>query len=366
MRRTPALGAAAGFLLVALPMAGVVAAGLPVSRYLEFPPKTRYVVHAPFSLAAFAAGALFLAAVLYPFLARALRSPAAGRDRRVPVRPFPAWGWAGAAFGAASWLLAWSRFPRLAPLQPHTFTFLWAAYIVVVNALLFRRTGTCPMLARPRSFALLFAGSAAFWWFFEYLNRFVQNWHYAGVEEYSAWGYFEAATVPFSTVLPAVLSTRDLVAASPRLGRAFSVFLPLRFRRPKPAAGVVLALSAAGLAGIGVWPDFLYPLLWVSPLLVLVSLQVLAGEPHVLSGVPDGDWTGVVSAALAGLVCGFFWEMWNVFSQAKWIYAVPYVGRFRVFEMPLLGYGGYLPFGLECAAIGALFGWRDANRGKAA
>jgi hypothetical protein len=44
--------------------------------------------------------------------------------------------------------------------------------------------------------------------------------------------------------------------------------------------------------------------------------------------------------------------MWNVHSLNKWIYSVPYVHRFLVFEMPLLGFAGYLPFGLECAALG--------------
>ena len=39
--------------------------------------------------------------------------------------------------------------------------------------------------------------------------------------------------------------------------------------------------------------------------------------------------------------------------MAKWIYAVPYVHRFQVWEMPLLGFGGYLPFGMECAAVAA-------------
>ena len=52
---------------------------------------------------------------------------------------------------------------------------------------------------------------------------------------------------------------------------------------------------------------------------------------------------------LAALICGCFWEMWNVFSLEKWIYTVPFVDRFHIFEMPLLGYAGYLPFGLECA-----------------
>jgi len=41
--------------------------------------------------------------------------------------------------------------------------------------------------------------------------------------------------------------------------------------------------------------------------------------------------------------------MWNFYSLPKWKYDVPFVNRFHIFEMPLLGYAGYLPFGLECA-----------------
>jgi hypothetical protein len=40
--------------------------------------------------------------------------------------------------------------------------------------------------------------------------------------------------------------------------------------------------------------------------------------------------------------------MWNVNSAAKWVYSIPFVDRFHLFEMPLLGYAGYVPFGLEC------------------
>jgi hypothetical protein len=51
------------------------------------------------------------------------------------------------------------------------------------------------------------------------------------------------------------------------------------------------------------------------------------------------------------LICGFFWEFWNFYSYPKWVYHVPYLGFLHVFEMPLLGYGGYLPFSLELFAI---------------
>jgi hypothetical protein len=39
--------------------------------------------------------------------------------------------------------------------------------------------------------------------------------------------------------------------------------------------------------------------------------------------------------------------MWNFYSYPKWIYHIPWGNALHVFEMPLLGYGGYLPFALE-------------------
>ncbi|HRJ76342.1 MAG TPA: hypothetical protein PLX90_10100, partial [Anaerolineales bacterium] len=41
----------------------------------------------------------------------------------------------------------------------------------------------------------------------------------------------------------------------------------------------------------------------------------------------------------------------NYYSYPKWIYHVPYANWFYIFEMPLLGYGGYLPFALELYAL---------------
>jgi len=54
---------------------------------------------------------------------------------------------------------------------------------------------------------------------------------------------------------------------------------------------------------------------------------------------------------MAALVCGLFWEMWNYKSLVHWEYAIPSVHAFKLFEMPVLGYAGYLPFGLECLAV---------------
>jgi hypothetical protein len=60
-----------------------------------------------------------------------------------------------------------------------------------------------------------------------------------------------------------------------------------------------------------------------------------------------GDWRVWWALWLGGLCCGFFWEMWNIRSDPKWIYHVPGVEFGYVFEMPILGYLGYFPFAME-------------------
>lgn len=70
-----------------------------------------------------------------------------------------------------------------------------------------------------------------------------------------------------------------------------------------------------------------------------------------LGGLTKGDWRAVGIYAIAALLCGLFWEMWNVHSLAKWTYAIPYLGGLYVFEMPLAGYAGYLFFGIEVLVV---------------
>lgn len=360
----------AAALVLLLPLAGAAVMGKPLEAYLQFPPKTPDVPHAPFSLPVFLGVALLILAATIPLLLRLVSSRTKAGSRK-PVLPFPWWGWAGAALGAVSWFLAWSRVPWMGRFQAHTFTPLWIAYILLVNAFTLRKTGRCLMLSRTRLFLLLFPVSAGFWWSFEYLNRFVGNWRYVGVTQFGAVEYFLFATLPFSTILPAVLSTREWLLSSPRLDGAFREGQPLSpaplrapRRRGTPAAGktggtrpwaiglAALLLSCVGLFAVGIVPDLVFPLVWVAPPTLLISLAALRREPHSLSGIASGDWRSAISSVLAALLCGFFWELWNFGSAAKWVYDIPYVNVLHVFEMPLLGYAGYLPFGVLCAEIG--------------
>jgi hypothetical protein len=334
-----------------LPLLGAAAAGKPISTFLQFPPRTFYAQHASFSLPVFLGLALLIVGTTTPFFRRllAFRSDPGSRSA---LRVFPWWGWAGAAVGGVSWVLAWGRFPWMGELQAHTFTPLWISLIVVVNALTVRKTGTCLALSRPRRFLLLFPVSAVFWWSFEYLNRFIGNWHYIGEARFDAMGYFLFATLPFSTVLPAVLSTRELLLSFPRIEGAFRNWHPASLNAPRTGAAATFFLSCAGLLAVGIVPDLVFPLVWVAPPLLLFGFAALRGKRHTLSGIAAGDWSLFVASSLSALACGFFWEMWNYGSLVKWAYTVPYVDALHVFEMPILGYAGYLPFGILCSEAG--------------
>lgn len=349
-----------GVLLLGLPLLGVWLAGYAVIDYLEFPPRTQHVEHAPFSWSVFAGMAAWTVVMVLPFFIRIIRSRRAC-PKPETVRRFPWWGWLGVALGALFWVLAWTRFSWFEPLQRYTFTPQWLAYIVVINALVWRKTGRCLLTHETRYYLALFPLSAAFWWFFEYLNRFVQNWWYTVDFGPSGWEYFFFATLAFSTVLPAVLSTEEWLAANPRNTAGLDNLLPARFIESRKAAIVTLLVSTVGLLAIGPFPDQLYPLLWIAPLLILMAFHYLYDGTITFPEVSRGDWRRVYRFGIASLICGVFWELWNWHSLVKWIYEVPYVSRFHIFEMPLLGFAGYLPFGLECAVIGELIRKRAGN-----
>lgn len=333
-----------------LPLLGVAFVGQPLTPYLEFPPQTRSVEHAAFSWPMFVGLVFLIVLTVGPIMLRVMRSAVFARE---PVRPFafPWWGWLGVGLTGCSWVLAWNRFPWFSAFQSHTFTPLWLGYVLLVNGWTFRRTGRCILMERPGFFLGLFPASAAFWWCFEYLNRFVQNWYYVGAQDLTPWEYVLHATIPFSTVLPAVLSTMELLASVPHLRAGLDQLPSVRWPRPIGTGWALLMVAGAGLAGIGIWPDRLFPLVWVAPLLLITAIQMITGEETIFSRLGHGDGRSLWLAAIAALICGLCWEMWNYKSLAHWEYAIPSVHRFKLFEMPLLGYAGYLPFGLECLTV---------------
>ncbi len=251
----------------------------------------------------------------------------------------------GLTLVAVAWPASWLH---AGPIGEFAFFPLWFGYILVVDALVFRRKGSSLLSRNPIAFCGMFLASVPLWWTFEGFNHITQNWFYLGGEEYSTLSYLAISSWSFSIVIPAVFETAELVGSFGILARfSQGPVLPVSNRL---LAGS-MALGFLSLFAIAVWPHYAYAGTWICLLLVLDPINYLRGYPSIIVWLQRGDWRLVVALGAGALVCGWFWEMWNYWAFPKWQYSVPYVDFAKVFEMPLLGYGGYLPFGLEAYVI---------------
>jgi hypothetical protein len=264
------------------------------------------------------------------------------------VRKIGAWpvrGWIGLALVAVCWPLDW-MLPGVR--TAYLFFPLWLGYVLAVDSLVWARTGNSLWSRSRKDFFLLFCFSAPVWWLFELINLRTANWEYLGRDLFAPLEFNVLCTLSFSIVVPAVFETAGLI-------ETFGWTKRLRSWPRVPASpAVFLALFVAGLAMLIstlAWPRIFYPFTWTSLVFILEPINHWTGRPHFLQKLREGDWRTVVSLALGVLICGFFWELWNYYSFPKWIYHTPGVGFPRIFEMPLLGYGGYIPFALELYAL---------------
>lgn len=262
---------------------------------------------------------------------------------------FPIWFWAGVLLVAIWWPIAWLQ---LRPVSDYNFFPLWLGFILTVDGLVAFRTGTSLILRARWRIILLFVLSVPLWWLFEAFNQILQNWHYHLPESYSWVGYRIRASLAFSTVIPAVFVASELVASFQ--------FDPLRvFGRILLERRTLLLLHVAGwamLALVVFWPEYAFPLVWVSVFFIVDPVATMLGSRSIGFHLRRADWRPVFNIAAGTLVCGFFWEFWNVLAMPKWTYSIPYFEFWHLFEMPALGYGGYISFGWEIFAIVALAG----------
>jgi hypothetical protein len=255
----------------------------------------------------------------------------------------------GIVLAALAWIIAWGTSGFL---SEHSFFPLWLGYILAVNGLSEVRFKTSLTRTMDRAFPVLFAISVPLWWFFEGMNAIVQNWHYHLARPVSSAQYVIEASLDFSTVVPAVLSTSFLLLAASRE-------LRLPSPRWRPAVSE-RALATAVLGGIGcfallpLFPNETFPLVWIAPILILEPLAYAIRFPSLLADVVKNGWTQLFAVMAATLVTGFWWEMWNFYSLPKWTYVIPYVGFWHIFEMPLLGYLGYPFFGIVVFSYAAI------------
>lgn len=274
-------------------------------------------------------------------------------------KSMPLHGWLGLGLVILFWVLNWT----LPGARTHWGFFpLWLGYCLAIDGLVFLRSGTSLLTRSPKKYIGLFLVSAPVWWIFELLNIRTQNWTYIGAEIFTPFEYFFWTTVSFTTVIPAVFGSAEFFASFDFMKRIKRG--PIIGTDGRTTASF-FALGWVTLALLLLYPKIFFPFLWLSIYFILEPLNVWLKNRSLAHSTAKGDWTPVLALWLGVLLTAFFWEMWNYYSCPKWIYHVPYADWFHIFEMPLLGYGGYLPFALELYALYHLvigfFGDKDSD-----
>ena len=287
--------------------------------------------------------------------------------RRIPLRGkpvkrylLPYRGLLGLILICVAWPFSWAESGT--GLQ-YTFFPLWLGFILAVDGLVLRRTGTSLIVRSPKIMAMMFILAVPYWWMFEAINQVIQNWVYIGSNPETSLFSLIQTSLAFSVVIPAVFEVSELVGSFNFINR-FARMPALVLDRQQVA--IIGILGVLSLAALLTWPKYLFPITWLSLFFIFDPINYLTGRPSITANVRHGDWRLVVAFALGALICGFFWEMWNYQATISWQYNIGFFDFARIFHMPLLGYGGYLPFGLETYAmfhfVVGLLGWsRDAN-----
>lgn len=240
-------------------------------------------------------------------------------------------------------------FLKIQPFANWYFPIIWFGYIFLIDSIVYKLKGHSLICNRPKTFLLMLPVSSVIWWLFEGLGFMIGNWYYSGLGNFSS--IFELILfgfASFSTVIPAVFETNDLVRSIHLFDHAH---LKRKHKISKNFLRTLIGLGIAFLLLTVIWPRYFYPLVWVAFFLILDPFNYLHKTPSIISHLKDRKLKIPLSLFIGGMMCGFLWEFWNSLAIPQWHYFLPFVNFFRIFEMPLLGYMGYGPFAMELYAM---------------
>lgn len=238
-------------------------------------------------------------------------------------------------------------FLKIQPFANWYFPIIWFGYILTIDALIYKLRGNSLINNRFPQFLGMIIISALFWWIFEFINIMTQNWSYLGLEGLGGWRTI-FGTISFSTVLPALFETTELI-------RSIHLFdkkkLKQKHKITKNFLHAMILIGILFFIAPLFLPKFAFPLVWLSLFFILDPINYLHKQPSIIGHLKDKRLAIPLSLLLTGIILGFLWEFWNYWAIPKWTYDIPFLGFFKIFEMPVLGYLGYFPFTFELYAI---------------
>lgn len=332
-------------------------------EYFAFPPLEPERIYDNFSWPVFTVVAvIFLITIvfyIFPTLFGFRKEKVVAKPKVARVS-YPTWFWIGGLvwlgsliflfghFSGPKWFLNWAYVP------------LYWGFTFMLDGVVYKRTGGKSIFNNaPQELIGIGVSSVAGWLIFEYLNFFVlEYWYYpfgdlVPDDEFCTYAIFAS-----SALLPLCFEWYSYFNTFPKFVNKYK-------HGPKVTFGknlqiILLILAFAGLFLMSFIPTWLCFVIWLSPLIILTVVLDMLGIWTPFTPIKKGNWTPVVFMALTYLLEGFLLEGQNYFSAIHengkvitdypgyWVYNVPFVNDFHVFEMPVVGFYGYLPFGIYC------------------
>ncbi|MEF3280099.1 MAG: hypothetical protein K6357_03945 [Elusimicrobiota bacterium] len=227
------------------------------------------------------------------------------------------------------------------------YIFAWYSYIFFIDGTIYSLKDNSLIISRTKEFIYMLFVSTGLWFSFEIFNIFLKNWKYVMLP----WdtktrniGYI----LSYATVLPAIFETTEFmetIGIFKKIKTKINIKFDNKIRQVCFYGGILLTILTL------VFPKLLFPFIWISLLFIFEPLNYKIGTRSIIKELSGGNISKILSILLAGLLCGFIWELWNFKAGAKWIYTLPYLNSPRLFEMPIAGYLGFPFFALECYSI---------------
>ena len=290
------------------------------------------------------------------------------------LTPLPFWFWLGLSTTLFFLWLMWTRETIFGSLVYYAFTPLWWGFIFTLDGISYRLNNGYSLFAkRPKTLFISAIVSLFGWIFFEYFDYFaLGNWYYPNSNQIPTLNHTTVVAlylIAYTTVWPAIFEWYTIFNAFPKLVARYA-------QGPKISlpGKTMLYASFAMVLAVVFWPYPLFWVMWVGTMLGFAGLLISLNIWTPFTALAQGNWSPMLLIAISTIVNGYFWELWNYCSANPvnpitnpnyWKYDIPYVNVIHIFaEMPLLGYFGYLPFGVLAWVIwiwaGNVFGFSTA------
>ncbi len=273
-----------------------------------------------------------------------------------PNRKWAYWFWIGLIVSVVDGIVLFAHINTAVFIMNLGYIPIIWGFLLMTDAWVLKRTGHSLLKDNPKNILFMALCSAFAWGFFEYLSLFIDlNWYYPEGNRISTLAFYVYAIVGGGVLVPFAFEGYMLLHSFNSLALRYSK--GPRMHLSRSAQLIILVVCLLSLFGISFYPYVLFPMLWLGPVVILsIVFDMIGLWTPFRPIVQSGNWTYLALIGLSEIIIGFIHEGVNYLSASHnpfetivpgyWVYSIPYVDKFHIFEMPFEGLFGYLPYGI--------------------